>query len=221
MKTFLRILFFFLLVTQICIAQWFWQNPLPQGNNLVGLSFVDENTGWIQDNRGAIYKTINAGQSWTKQHNGNYHYRPVIGYGTIIKFLNETTGWLLEWEDYIATRLLKTTDGGNNWFLQYYNSTFSYSYHYYDFVFVNSNTGWMFGHENIVKTTNGGQSWDTVHTAYTDHMSGASFVNENIGWMATFGGYIRKTVDGGSNWNQQFHSDSLSFNNVFFVDENV
>jgi len=114
MKTFLRILFFFLLVTQICIAQWFWQNPLPQGNNLVGLSFVDENTGWIQDNRGAIYKTINAGQSWTKQHNGNYHYRPVIGYGTIIKFLNETTGWLLEWEDYIATRLLKTTDGGNN-----------------------------------------------------------------------------------------------------------
>ena len=28
-------------------AGWFWQNPLPQGNDLYGASFVDANTGTV------------------------------------------------------------------------------------------------------------------------------------------------------------------------------
>ena len=42
MKTFLRILFFFLLVTQICFAQWYLQNPKPQGNHLDEIILVDD-----------------------------------------------------------------------------------------------------------------------------------------------------------------------------------
>ena len=55
MKKLLQTLFFFLLVAQICFAQpvspsasqggWFWQNPLPQGNGLWGVSFTDANNG--------------------------------------------------------------------------------------------------------------------------------------------------------------------------------
>ena len=44
-------------LTQVCLAQWFWQNPLPQGNDLYSVSFIDSNTGWIAGIKGTIYKT--------------------------------------------------------------------------------------------------------------------------------------------------------------------
>ena len=46
MKKLLHILFFLLLVTQICSAQWFWQNPLPTGNTLSSVQFVSSEVGW-------------------------------------------------------------------------------------------------------------------------------------------------------------------------------
>ena len=55
MKTILQVSFFFLLVTQICIAQpvetsanqggWFWQNPLPQRNTLNSAKFTNLSVG--------------------------------------------------------------------------------------------------------------------------------------------------------------------------------
>jgi len=59
MKTFLQILFVFLLVSQICFAQWYWQNPLPQGNVILGVSFTDANKGAAVGARGTILCTTN------------------------------------------------------------------------------------------------------------------------------------------------------------------
>jgi hypothetical protein len=35
-------------------AQWFWQNPLPQGNTLFSTFFVNSNTGWAVGEAGTI-----------------------------------------------------------------------------------------------------------------------------------------------------------------------
>jgi hypothetical protein len=50
--------------------QWHWQNPLPQGNNLRGASFVDANTGTVVGEYGAIVRTTDGGSSWTIQVSG-------------------------------------------------------------------------------------------------------------------------------------------------------
>src|SRR5437762_9462682 len=49
---------------------WRWQNPLPQGNNLRGASFVDANTGTVVGEYGTIVRTTDGGNSWTIQFSG-------------------------------------------------------------------------------------------------------------------------------------------------------
>ena len=43
---------------------WFWQNPLPQGNNLFGVHFIDENIGWAVGENGTIIRTSDGGENW-------------------------------------------------------------------------------------------------------------------------------------------------------------
>ena len=38
-------------------AQWTWQNPLPQGNDLYSIYFADANTGYMVGAGGTILKT--------------------------------------------------------------------------------------------------------------------------------------------------------------------
>ncbi len=42
-------------------SQWHWQNPLPQGNNLRGASFMDANTGTVVGDYGTIVRTTDGG----------------------------------------------------------------------------------------------------------------------------------------------------------------
>ena len=70
MKTLIQILFFLLLLTQICSAQWYWQNPLPTGNFLSDVYFIDESTGWAVGENGTIVKTTDGGTNWTIQTSG-------------------------------------------------------------------------------------------------------------------------------------------------------
>jgi len=51
-------------------AQWFWQNPLPQGNDLYSVHLIDTNTGWMVGILGTICKTTNGGLTWEKQNSG-------------------------------------------------------------------------------------------------------------------------------------------------------
>jgi len=51
----------FSLVSAFAIAQWTWQNPLPQGNSLSCVKFVDLNTGYAVGSNGTILKTTNGG----------------------------------------------------------------------------------------------------------------------------------------------------------------
>src|SRR6266849_268151 len=46
---------------------WFWQNPLPQGNPLMAVSFVDANTGTAVGEYGTILRTTDGGATWTLQ----------------------------------------------------------------------------------------------------------------------------------------------------------
>ena len=43
---------------------WFWQNPLPQGNQLFGVKFVNQNTGFATGESGTVIKTTNGGSNW-------------------------------------------------------------------------------------------------------------------------------------------------------------
>jgi len=62
-------LLLFLSVSFQVSAQWFWQNPLPQGNELFGVDFINENLGWAVGKFGTIIKTTDGGTIWSFQQN--------------------------------------------------------------------------------------------------------------------------------------------------------
>src|SRR5437773_11628800 len=48
-------------------VRWVWQNPLPQGNDLFGLSFTDARNGTAVGLHGTIIRTTDGGRHWTVQ----------------------------------------------------------------------------------------------------------------------------------------------------------
>ncbi|NIW70633.1 hypothetical protein GWN15_17380, partial [candidate division KSB1 bacterium] len=61
-----------LCLMDISVAQtgWFWQNPLPQGNDLRDVSFIDANTGIAVGIYGTIIRTTDGGVTWSIQNSG-------------------------------------------------------------------------------------------------------------------------------------------------------
>jgi len=104
----LSLLFIALLLLQpITVAQegWFWQNPLPQGNSLFGVSFTDANTGTAVGTYGTILRTTNGGDTWTRQTSGTTEW--LFG----ISFTDANTGTAVG----AVGIILHTTNGGATW----------------------------------------------------------------------------------------------------------
>ena len=87
---------------------WFWQHPLPQGNDLRDVFVLDENTIFAVGDCGTIIKTTNCGENWD-----------IITYGIYdnlhsIHFTDENTGWIVGDEGLI----LKSSDSGDSWIIR-------------------------------------------------------------------------------------------------------
>lgn len=84
--------------------EWFWQNPLPQGNDLRAASFIDANTATLVGAYGTIIRTTDAGSSWTIQASGTTQTLwavsfPDVNEGTVVGE---------------GGTILRTTDGGEH-----------------------------------------------------------------------------------------------------------
>ena len=63
----ISLLVFILSITISAQQEWFWQNPLPQGNTLHSVQLVSANVGWALGDGGTILKTTDGGLSWISQ----------------------------------------------------------------------------------------------------------------------------------------------------------
>lgn len=85
--------------------QWYWQNPLPQGNTLNSVKFTSSTAGWAVGAYGTILYTTNGGTTWTSQSSGTTSDLMDVC------FIDANNGWAVGWEGTI----LKTTDAGTTW----------------------------------------------------------------------------------------------------------
>jgi photosystem II stability/assembly factor-like uncharacterized protein len=81
---------------------WKWQNPLPQGNYLSDVNFIDNQTGWAVDYGGTILKSTNSGSSWLIQNSG------IPELLNSVQFKDSQTGWAVGYDGTI----LHTSSGG-------------------------------------------------------------------------------------------------------------
>ncbi|MDP2365141.1 MAG: YCF48-related protein, partial [Ignavibacteria bacterium] len=181
--------------------------------------FTDSNIGWVvgQDVNafsGLILKTTNGGANWTPQ---TINLIPSL---QSVYFINSNTGFAVGM-DFSASggSILRTTDGGLNWTPQAGPN----SYILNSIFFTDQNTGWAVGGNTILKTINGGTSWDTQISNLTggESLYGVNFTNLNNGWAVGSYGTIITTANGGATWTSQESRTGYDLSSVYFTDSNT
>ncbi len=183
---------------------WFSQNPLPQGNILEAVHFVNATTGTAVGWFGTILRTTDGGSTWVVQTSGTTDFL----YG--VSFTDATTGTAVG----TGGTILRTTDGGSSWVSQSSGTTrvlFGVS-------FADATTGTAVGDVGtILRTTDGGSSW-VSQTSGTTVLWGVSFADATTGTAVGDGGTIHQTTNGGSSWVSQTSGTRIGLWGVSFTD---
>jgi len=219
--------FYLFLILKIFIAltnsqsqtNWYWQNPLPQGNDLNHIQFANNSTGFAVGNKGTFAKTTNGGENWS------YNFQ-ITGFNiSSMAVINSNTIFISA-----DKKIMRSTDSGIWWDTVGYSSYFAFS----SLFFVDQNTGYSTTNNNfsefgeVYKTTNGGSNWFHVNINSSLNATSCFFINSNTGWAAgwyqsQFGNnaHIFKTTDGGVSWTNQLNTADVPMNSVYFINENT
>jgi len=186
---------------------WYWQNPVPQGNDLRAQSWVSSATGWAVGTSGVVLKSVDGGAAWQPQ------YADTQLELTGVSFVSSSTGWVAG----LSGVVRKTIDGGATWITQ--NSGTSANYRAASFA--NSNAGVLVGdrgatYSTIRYTTDGGATWASGTTTATVALTSVDMVSASVGWAVGGSGVILKTTDGGATWIRQASPTSSGLNSVSF-----
>jgi photosystem II stability/assembly factor-like uncharacterized protein len=143
-------------------AQWQKQNVETKAS-LRGLSVVNQNVVWASGTNGTFVRTNDGGKTWKVGHvpgADKLDFRDVEAF-------NANTAYLLSIGSGETSRIYKTTDGGQNWTLQYQNTNQAV---FLDaFAFWDPQHGIAMGdpvnnHFYLLVTNNGGKSWTPLST---------------------------------------------------------
>ncbi|MCX8056507.1 MAG: YCF48-related protein [Ignavibacteria bacterium] len=143
-----------------------------------------------------------------------------------IFFVDSLKGWVAGDSGVIY----RTNDGGLTWSFQQSNVNTTI----HDLFFLDTLRGWgLTWHRNIfgpvgttiLKTTNGGQTWQTqVYSNDFHFFYSITFQNELNGWLCGFPGSILRTRNGGLDWDEvKFINSQFSEFPIFkikFINEN-
>jgi photosystem II stability/assembly factor-like uncharacterized protein len=97
---------------------WCWQQPLPSGNPRNDSFFTSATTLFLAGNEGELFKSIDAGTTWTRQPSG------VSSSLIAIRFSSAQHGWALT-TDHVV---LRTTDAGATWSQKTIPGSLGYTY---------------------------------------------------------------------------------------------
>ncbi|MBW2938707.1 T9SS type A sorting domain-containing protein [Aureisphaera sp. CAU 1614] len=183
-------------------------------NTFNSVSIVDADTvfisGFINSNNSLLIRSFDGGNSWeTMNFPSNTPVHSIFFSSNLVGHAACSDG-----------RILKTTDGGNNWFLSEQGTT---TYDFTNLYFYSESIGYALRqYGGIYKTLDGGSSWflflETFEEIYSLH-----FIDENIGYFSGEDGLIIKTIDGGNTWEDISFVYLISYSNmtgIYFVDEN-
>jgi photosystem II stability/assembly factor-like uncharacterized protein len=152
--------------------------------------FFNQNTGFIASSSGYIIRTTNGGTSFD-----------TLGSGTTasiysIAFTNTNTGYAC---GTTSAKILKTTNGGNNWTV---DNTPPWTVSGYYLCVADTATVYVAcSNGSVYKTTNGGTNWTLQTTGATSAIYKINFLNVNTGYLCGASGLCRMTTDGGTTWN--------------------
>lgn len=158
-------------------------------DEVYAFDFINDSIGYAVGRLGIIYKTIDAGQTWadlTPDPRGLYRDFYAVD------FLTENSG-------YVAGRkgkILRTDNGGNDWV-----RSWSYYFEITDLSFPTSDIGYATGRDIVLKTLDGGDTWDTLGYVFPGvKINKCYFMNPDTGLVVGQLNSFFRTTDGGLTW---------------------
>jgi photosystem II stability/assembly factor-like uncharacterized protein len=227
--TLLTFLIVFIMVTS-AKGQWEMLNK-GMGLETRTIDFVNKNVGWITG-YGTLMKTEDGGETWFSLN--------VSLNICDVDFVNESIGWSYiiyydEIESTVKSSIIKSTNGGQTWLIQQ-----DLAIDYDRLYAVNDSIVYVIGnHYNqefessegrIWKTSDGGTSWKNISPNLVNiHLKSIWFMNSEVGVITgsyeydeyedLIYGFILKTVDGGSTWEEKIIPEFSEIYHLQFLDD--
>ena len=217
--------FFYITILSFFVAFNFRDNPSNgwtlqllqslNGATISDVTFLDSLTGFYVTNEGLpndtsyIVKTTNGGNDWQVK------FLQIGGFGKI-KFIDNNTGYACGGTNSGNSKLYKTTNKGENWYLSNAPSTQFWN----DMSVLNKDTIWMTDGQGLIgglfRTTDGGQSWIRQYYNFQQNPDKIYMVNKNLGFMRKYQSFSGKTTNGGFNW--VITNEDSTFSDMHFID---
>jgi photosystem II stability/assembly factor-like uncharacterized protein len=172
----------------------------------LSIDFIDDQTGFagsLIDYFGMeMYKTTDQGASWIRQNFVAFNY---VNLFYQLEFKDDSVGFIVGdiGNNNSGSNIIVSYDRGNTWEID----TLPFIYDFKGVYFLNPDTGFLYGYQNLVKTINGGKDWFPVTVNPEDHLDfvSMSFPTSLTGYVINGSEIsnrsIFKTVDGGETWN--------------------
>ena len=227
MKKFTIFILLILILFSNAYSQTGWIKQInPSTNSILReLTFTDNNTGYAVGDNATIIKTTDGGISWSQK------YVPGPPYLKSVSFPNSQTGYVAGFDEMAFTKILKTTNGGENWTIvgdQFFQRNPAWTV-----FFLNAETGFVgSGSGNsIARTSDGGITWDLVFNDPRFGIYSIDFKDQSTGFATTnaydldtiteLNSSILKTTNGGFNWEIIYTEEYGNLYNVNFTNGNT
>jgi len=164
---------------------------------LYGIHTLDGSIIWAVGALGTVLKSSDGGHNWVDLSLGtDYALKDICA-------VDSQNIWTVGDTDDPSSpyypmygKALRSSDGGESWMVE---STI-----YYEAPAVSAcdaNTAWLVGGDiDILKTTDGGETWVDQWPATICGLTGVSAVDSKTAWVARGAGDVLKTTDGGTTW---------------------
>ncbi|MBS1724047.1 MAG: hypothetical protein JSS66_13965 [Armatimonadetes bacterium] len=177
--------------------------PYPSNWGLWSATFLTPTKGFAAGDMKGLFRTDDAGLTWTKIALPGDPSAPVYN----VTFINASIGIACGNSAQGSQDIYRTTDGGASWSLV---PNFPLGGSWYHQDYVSQSVGFMGSNGALVRTMDSGQSWP-LRSAYPTCpvIYGMDFLDANNGFVAGYQvssntGGVFKTTDGGANWTLVF-----------------
>jgi photosystem II stability/assembly factor-like uncharacterized protein len=142
-------------------------------------------------------------------------------------FLDSLTGWAVTNATNQAndtTFVLKTSNGGDNWVLQYKRMQTGGGFSgYFRVYFLNNNTGYTCDVKGVYKTSDGGNNWVSLNAPLNAYLDMRILSTDTIWLVSTnlLTGGVFFTSNGGASWQNQFSGGNQNPKKIYMYNARI
>jgi len=167
------------------------------------ICFINDQVGFIVGDNTTIIKTTDGGESWQEKLYSPYEYLYSIS------VVEGNFGFA------VGSRIFKTINAGETWSLI---PNFNNATKYLKVAFINKDEGFIMDARNLSKTTDGGQSWQSIYTITSNAFTTFCCIDFQTIFLGDDNGQIFRTNNCGLSWDVSFSDPEIDIKDIKFVD---